>query len=684
MRPPRLSLVLVLVITGLVVAATGALAWSESRILARIAEDAAVANARAAAASVVDGLQREQDDVASAARLLAERPTLERLLGPRDPDLLRSFLDRFRDGTGVDGCAILAGGAPLAVSGTPVPADVLAFASSRRRAVARIDSDAGRALVVGFAEVPGVSDAVVVVSEFLSPAPLEAPSSEPRPAVAVLGRDAIGRDMASPRSGLRNAALTAGGIHAGRVGDALVAVAGVRSGGEIVGVVEAEVPRAVAAMTVRRWVRTARTIALTVVGIGVLAGFLLGRRVANPLQALSQSAERIGLGDLETPVPRAPGREAGTLARVMEEMRLRLLDAAAQIRRSQAESEAVLGGIGEGVFGVDEERRIRYVNPRAARLLGVDAREAEGTFCGDMLRPEEEDGERPCENRCPILRSRAGATSYAIERIRGSGGSVATVVLTSSPPVEGRQIQVMRQETEVEATRRLRDTVVANISHEFKTPLAAQLASIELLRDRLDALSPTEARDLVLSMERGAVRLARLVDNLLESARLESGERGIRRVPVDLDDVVEEAVEAMRPLLEQKGQALEIDLPHPLPAVLGDAPRLTQVFVNLLANAHKFAPAGSTIRVGGSTAAGSVTLFVADEGPGLPDGEEVFGRFVRRAGDEPEQSGLGLGLWISKSIVERHGGHIWSDPVPSGTTMCVALPEAPREDPRRG
>jgi K+-sensing histidine kinase KdpD len=247
--------------------------------------------------------------------------------------------------------------------------------------------------------------------------------------------------------------------------------------------------------------------------------------------------------------------------------------------------------------------------------------------------------------------------------------------MTSSAPVEGRQIQLLRDETEAEATRRLRDTVVANISHEFRTPLAAQLASIEMLRDRLGALSPDEARDLVLATERGALRLTRLVDNLLESVRLEAGDATIRKQRVELDEVVEEAVEATRPLIAQKRQSLEVEVPHPLPSVLGDAPRLVQVFVNLLANANKFAPEGAVIRVGAEASAPHVTLWVEDDGPGLPDGEDVFARFVRRAGEEPDQSGMGLGLWISRSIVERHGGRLYAAPVPSGTKLCVVLPE---------
>ncbi|HJX29029.1 MAG TPA: HAMP domain-containing sensor histidine kinase, partial [Thermoanaerobaculia bacterium] len=152
-------------------------------------------------------------------------------------------------------------------------------------------------------------------------------------------------------------------------------------------------------------------------------------------------------------------------------------------------------------------------------------------------------------------------------------------------------------------------------------------------------------------------------------------------------EVVEEAVEMTSPLLGQRGQRLELDLPFPLPEVEGDAPRLTQVFVNLLANANKYAPADSLVRIGGEVRAEVVTLWVEDEGPGMPGGggagRSLFERFVRTPGgeeDEPEQSGMGLGLWIVQSIVERHGGTVEARREGEGTRVRVTLP---RPDPAK-
>jgi signal transduction histidine kinase/HAMP domain-containing protein len=686
MRGPRLTILLVLLVTVLLALGIGAVSLSAARLLGHIADEEALATARVAAASIVEGLQREQDRLVTAADLLAERLVLSGLADGGDPASLARFLGNFRDTVRVDTCALLRGNQIIAIAGPLVDADLASRAAGQVRVALRPGPEAGRPQVAGYAELPGKPGLTVLIGSMPDIGVLAA--SDTGVLLRIRSREMVERESYGPRSPLWESALLAG-ESASRVvapEHALVAVAPLRSAGVIVGLAEAEVPGARAAAVRDTWVRRVRRIALVVLVLAVLGAFLVGRRLAAPLEALARTATRIGMGDLETPVATPAGGEAGALASAMDEMRLRLLETGRRLEQRQAESATMLAGIVEGVFAVDGERRVRFLNERAARLLGVEPSAAIGRFCGDVLRPEGPDGTRPCEDRCPILDARAQGRGSAVEHLNPQGRPPITTIVTSAAPVDDRQIQLLREETGLEATRRLRDTVVANISHEFRTPLAAQLASIEMLRERLDELDPTEVRRLVLSLERGALRLSALVDNLLESVRLDAGERSLRRASIALDEVAEEAAEAMRPLLDQRGQTLVVELPHPLPNVIGDAPRLVQVLVNLLANANKFAPANTTIRVGAEIEPGWVMLSIEDEGPGLPEGDDevLFGRFVRRAGEEPEESGIGLGLFIARSIIERHGGRIWSAPTDRGARLCVLLPEAPVEGPGRG
>jgi signal transduction histidine kinase len=256
-----------------------------------------------------------------------------------------------------------------------------------------------------------------------------------------------------------------------------------------------------------------------------------------------------------------------------------------------------------------------------------------------------------------------------------TGAGERRMVITSAQPVESLQVQVIRDETELEAVRRARDTVLANVSHEFRTPLAAQLASIELLREGLYTRTPQQLEELVLSLERGTLRLTQLIDNLLESVRIESGQLDIRRQSIALHDVIDDAVGTVEALLRQRGQRVEQSLAGEL-ALNGDAVRLTQVFVNLLANASKFGPQDGIIRIGAERGAQTIDAWVEDSGPGLPEGaqENVFERFSR-GGDEPAPSGMGLGLSISRSIVERHGGRLAVSRTADGyTRFTLTLP----------
>ena len=321
----------------------------------------------------------------------------------------------------------------------------------------------------------------------------------------------------------------------------------------------------------------------------------------------------------------------------------------------------MLTGTLEGVIAVDKSRIITYLNPQGARMLGITTDKAIGQFCGDVLKPcADKFGNRPCDSHCPILQARTSNSAQAVEQLQMNSGSARTVVITSAGMADGIQVQVLRDETEQEAIRHARDAVLANISHEFRTPLAAQLASIELLLDGLDNLQPQQTRELVLSLERSTQRLTALIDNLLESVRIEAGQLSIREQSVYLHEVVSEAQTLVGSLLTLRGQTLVNEVAEDLPPIAGDELRLVQVLVNLLANACKYAPENSEIRVGAAVQGKQFCAWVEDEGPGVPEAQlgSIFDRFSRGPEHEPEPGGLGLGLWIVKSIIERHGGQI--------------------------
>lgn len=411
-----------------------------------------------------------------------------------------------------------------------------------------------------------------------------------------------------------------------------------------------------------------------VAALAAAAAALAARRLGRPLELLAAAAERLGRGELARPVPEAGGAETGALAASLETMRRRLAQARSELERRGAELEAIVAGIAEGVIAVDADRRIRFVSPPAASFLGAAAHELLGRFCGDALRPEAAGGGRPCDDACPIVHARSHGRARAVESLAPRGGASRPWVVSASAPAGGLQVVILREESSVESAARARDAAVAVLAHELQTPLAAQSASLELLRDRLEE-SDRAALDLVLALEAGTSRLSRLIANLLESVRIESGQLAIRRTRVHVDELVETAVAMTRPLLERRGQRLDLRLEKSVPDLTGDGTRLVQVLVNLLANASKFGPEGSEIVLSARAIGdGRLELAIEDEGPGPPAGAGASpGRF-RRGPAEPREDGSGLGLWISRSILERHDGELELSRSGARTRAVARLP----------
>jgi signal transduction histidine kinase len=670
----------------IVLLAVAAIAITCTLLLNRLVQQQALVRAQLAVATARELLRRAGEDALSDARVLAERPTLQRLLESEPNSGVAPFLRRFSESTGTDVTALMRGDTALAQSGPAIDWPEVATALQEQGERFLLAPKDGGALIWGAAApVPG-TDVRAITLKLTDQALLDKLGAQVGAQLRAVNFATYHAPPDDDMTPLHTRALAnPGGAAAGRLPGpypyAATMVLAAQTG-EVVGLLDARLGGAefLAATHSFDWILG--TTAIIVAAIAGLAGMLYGRWLARPVVALRELAERIGRGDFSTALPAVAPLEVGALARSMDEMRRNLVDLTDTLRRREAEAQTVLSGVIEGVYAVDHERRIRYANPQVARLLGRPAGEIIGQFCGDVLQPQRVNGERPCERNCPIIAARSSPQASLREMLCLADGSTRSAIVLSAPPVQGVQVQILRDETDLEAARRARDSVLGNISHEFRTPLAAQLASIELLRDGLSDMPLEAQRELLANVERGVLRLMRLIDNLLESVRIEAGQHSIRQQPVDLAEVIADALDLIEPLLLQRQLQIELDLSGIGAMVRGDAQRLGQVFVNLIANAAKFAPEASTIRIGGALRGAQVEVWVEDEGPGVQEGasESIFERFQRGVDSEPDAPGLGLGLWIVKSIIERHGGTVHMQRTrEQRTRFVVSLPQQVEE-----
>jgi signal transduction histidine kinase/HAMP domain-containing protein len=663
----------------LVVLVAGGITWSASRMLRELADAQGKARVQLAATSAREELRRMGEDAHAAAQALAERPTLQRLLAEGRSEALSPLLRRACEAASVDACAVLSGKTVVALSGPALDWQEVVTAASEQGGTFMALPSTEHVPLLGAHAALGDQGLTLYVVRRLDEALARQLSTRVGAEVRLIDYRSYLNAPVGPFTPLYAAALADGHFAVQRVEsqDSYAAAVPVfAASGEAIALIEARLPTSAVDTPARHFLHRLLAAALFLAVLAVLASVVLGGLVAGPVRALTAAATRLGSGDFSASIPVGGAAEVGALARTMEDMRRNLIELTSTLRRREAEARAVLSGIVEGVYAVDKNRIIRYLNPQAERLLGVTPEEAVGRFCGDVLKPRLENGRRPCEFHCPIVQARSAGSSKAVEQLAARPGDARTTVITSSEPADGLQVQVIRDETELEAVRRARDSVLANISHEFRTPLAAQLASIELMLTGLEQMPREQLRELITSLERSTLRLTQLIDNLLESVRIESGQLAIRQQSVVLAEVVDDARALVGSLLAQRRQTLAVNMPQELPAVSGDKTRLTQVFVNLLANANKFAPEDTVVRIGAEAHAGEVHAWVEDEGagPAALEDTQLFARF-RRGGSEPEPAGLGLGLWLVKSIIDRHGGRVAFERTAAGRTrFSLTLP----------
>ena len=255
----------------------------------------------------------------------------------------------------------------------------------------------------------------------------------------------------------------------------------------------------------------------------------------------------------------------------------------------------------------------------------------------------------------------------------------AALAIRNARLYERERQQVQRLQT-LEA---LQASFVSVVSHELRTPLTCIKTSVDMLEDTLHRDLPEVRGELLDTISHHTSRLESIVEDLLDATRLEAGQLALSKQPTDVRLLIDRTTRAFSPLLEKRQQSIQVDLPSDLDPVLLDRHRFEQALTNLISNAHRFAPKGGHISLRLTEENDQIHLTITDDGPGIPadQQEQIFEKFYVVTDGRP-QTGVGLGLYITRQLVELHGGRIWVESEPGkGSTFHLTIPKDQADPP---
>lgn len=414
----------------------------------------------------------------------------------------------------------------------------------------------------------------------------------------------------------------------------------------------------------------------------VLVAFGLGvwqaQRISRPIMELANSAEKFRLGNLDTPVSvHSPVQEISQLANTLEDARVTLQHSMEQLQAEKAWIEHLLNSIVEGTLTLDNQNRITFASAGVGKILECETDGLIGKKVDDIFIPT--DGEVAFSGQLP----NAGQQARVSTRLANGQERLLSISKANLlPPAvsEANRALVIRDVTNEEYIHRLLGDFMANITHEFRTPLSALEAASELLLDNLHSLSQAEIEELLTSLNLGITNLQTLIDNLIEAASIEAGRFKVSIQSVPFGSILQEAQEMIQPLVEKYGLQLVVSpLKEPV-QVMADQRRTVQVLVNLISNAIKHSPEGGHIQINHSISAKELRVEITDEGSGIP--LNLRGNLFRRFShldmpNERTKQGAGLGLSVVKAIVEAQQGEVGiKDLQAGGASFWFTLPLA--------
>jgi len=431
-------------------------------------------------------------------------------------------------------------------------------------------------------------------------------------------------------------------------------------------------------------------IGVTMLLLAAIIGYFL-RAAVVPVRRIAAATERMAAGDVGVEVPERGAGEVGQLAAAFNQMSRSLTrqqrDLAGQnvdLERLANVLRAVLDSTVDGILLSDAEGNIQLANRTVVALTRDLGMRYEGTVVERLLSVADRMRD-PARYRAAMERLRSTEDTTFDEFQDDVTGRVFQGF--TSPVHDDRggflgRIWTLREVTRERELDRLKDDFVATVSHELRTPLTSMMGFLEMIREGEAGELTDEQKRFLAIVYRSSERLQRLVGDLLFVARLDASGLQLQFGDVRLDEVARECIESSSALARSREVELESDV-QTVPELWGDRERLGQLVSNLVSNALKFTPAGGRVLVRTFVDSSTAVLEVADTGIGIPEAEQdrLFQRFFRSStATEQAIPGTGLGLVISKAIVEGHGGSIGVTSTPGeGTCFRVEFPLEPEE-----
>ncbi len=421
----------------------------------------------------------------------------------------------------------------------------------------------------------------------------------------------------------------------------------------------------------RRAILIASALALV---FAIVLSSIAAQRMSRVVRELTFVARRMTKGDLEVRSHVRGNDEVGELAHALDQLAGSLSATLAELKGERDLQGRILEGMQEGVLVVDEDGRVVLVNGalRAMLLLGTDAR---GKLLLEAIRHAE------LEELLERAQTAPGVTQGELDLpgLQPRRLLVHAAALAGNRGEAGGLIAVFVDVTDLRRLESLRRDFVANVSHELRTPVTALLSATETLRGGALRDPPAATRFLDI-VERNALRLQHLIEDLLELSRLDAHQYKLKTEKVDVGALFGIVLGMFRERADAKGVRLATRIEGGLPAPEADGRALEQVLVNLVDNAVKYCPSGTTVTLAASTEDAAIKVSVEDTGPGIEAKHlpRLFERFYRvDKGRSRDVGGTGLGLSIVKHLAEAMGGEATAQSTPGkGSVFSVRLRHA--------